>query len=104
MPYNPQAMDAARAKCGFPSAAEIRYSKRWLLGELGMTRIAQVRLSIPQLLWVGAQNPLIMRELFGDAWVDHFTVTREWEAKCYKEHKKDDPDWYWMRDRYFEII
>jgi len=46
----------------------------------------------------------IMRELFGDAWVDHFTLTREWEAKCYKEQKKDDPDWYWMRDRYFEII
>jgi hypothetical protein len=45
-----------------------------------------------------------MRELFGDAWVDHFTLTREWEAKCYKEQKKDDPDWYWMRDRYFEII
>ena len=46
----------------------------------------------------------IMRELFGDAWVDHFTVTREWEAKCYKDQKKDDPDWHWMLDRYFEII
>ncbi len=46
----------------------------------------------------------IIRELFGDTWVDHFTITREWEAKCYKEQKKDDPDWLWMRDRYFEII
>ena len=46
----------------------------------------------------------IMRALFGDAWVDHFTVTREWEAKCYKDQKKDDPDWHWMLDRYFEII
>ena len=27
----------------------------------GMTRIAQVRLSIPQLEWVGAQYPFIMR-------------------------------------------
>jgi glutamine synthetase len=46
----------------------------------------------------------IMRELFGDAWVDHFTLTREWEAKCYNEQKKENPDWFWMRDRYFEII
>ena len=46
----------------------------------------------------------VMRELFGDVWVDHFTITREWETKCYKEQKKDDPDWFWMWDRYFEII
>ena len=46
----------------------------------------------------------IMRKLFGDAWVDHFTLTRQWEAKCYKNQKKNSPDWYWMLDRYFEII
>ena len=50
------------------------------------------------------KNSLVIGELFGKAWVDHFTVTREWEAKCYKDQKKDDPDWHWMRDRYFEII
>jgi len=46
----------------------------------------------------------IMRELFGDEWVDHFSITRQWESKCYNEQKQGDPDWYWMLDRYFEII
>ena len=50
------------------------------------------------------KNSLVTGELFGKAWVDHFTVTREWEAKCYKDQKKNDPDWHWMLDRYFEII
>jgi glutamine synthetase len=46
----------------------------------------------------------IMRNLFGDTWVDHFALTRQWEAKCYKNQKKNSPDWNWMLDRYFEII
>ena len=46
----------------------------------------------------------IMRELFGDEWVDHFSITRQWESKCYNEQRQGDPDWYWMLDRYFEII
>ena len=46
----------------------------------------------------------VMRELFGARWVDHFSLTRKWEAQCYNEQKKGDPDWHWMLDRYFEII
>ena len=46
----------------------------------------------------------VMRELFGAGWVDHFTLTRKWEAQCYDVQKKGDPDWRWMLDRYFEII
>ena len=46
----------------------------------------------------------VMRELFGTGWVDHFSLTRKWEAQCYDEQKKADPDWRWMLDRYFEII
>ena len=46
----------------------------------------------------------IMRELFGDAWVNHFTVTRQWESKCYNEKKQGNTDWHWMLNRYFEII
>jgi len=46
----------------------------------------------------------VMRELFGDEWVDHFSLTRKWEAQCYNEQKKGDPDWRWMLDHYFEII
>ena len=46
----------------------------------------------------------VMTELFGDAWVDHFSLTRRWEAHCYDKQKKSDHDWHWMLDRYFEII
>ena len=46
----------------------------------------------------------VMRELFGAGWVDHFSLTRKWEAQCYDVQKKGDPDWRWMLDRYFEII
>ena len=49
-------------------------------------------------------NSKIMRQLFGDSWVDHFTLTRKWEAKVYETQKKSDPDWNWMLNRYFEII
>jgi glutamine synthetase len=41
----------------------------------------------------------IARELFGNAFVDHFTATREWE---WKQHLKVVTDW--EIKRYFEII
>jgi len=50
------------------------------------------------------KNSLVTGDLFGKTWVDHFSISREWETKCYNEQKKGDPDWYWMLDRYFEII
>ncbi|HKI88096.1 MAG TPA: glutamine synthetase family protein [Draconibacterium sp.] len=41
----------------------------------------------------------IARELFGDAFVDHFTKTREWEWKSFAGNVTD-----WELKRYFEII
>ena len=41
----------------------------------------------------------IARELFGDAFVDHFCSTREWEWKQYGSQVTD-----WELKRYFEII
>ena len=41
----------------------------------------------------------IARELFGDAFVDHFTASREWE---WREYSKAVTDWEYKR--YFEII
>lgn len=41
----------------------------------------------------------LARELFGDAFVDHFTRTREWE---YQQIDPSDPKW--ELKRYFEII
>ena len=39
------------------------------------------------------------RELFGDAFVDHYAGTRVWEALEYRKHVSD-----WEMQRYFEII
>lgn len=41
----------------------------------------------------------LARELFGDAFVDHFVLTREWEWKQYLQAVTD-----WELNRYFEII
>ncbi len=39
------------------------------------------------------------RALFGDAFVDHFATSREWEAREFRKHITD-----WELARYFEII
>ncbi len=39
------------------------------------------------------------RELFGDAFVEHYAATREWEERQFRRHISD-----WELQRYFEII
>ena len=39
------------------------------------------------------------RDLFGDAFVDNFAATREWEEREFRKHVSD-----WELDRYLEII
>ena len=39
------------------------------------------------------------RELFGDAFVDHFVASRDWEVREYERHVND-----WQLKRYFELI
>ncbi|MBX3171903.1 MAG: glutamine synthetase [Candidatus Eremiobacteraeota bacterium] len=59
-------------------------------------------LELPHTLWSAAQNLKASqraRELFGDAFVDHFAATREWEER---ELRKTITDWELRR--YFEII
>ena len=41
----------------------------------------------------------VVRELFGDGFVDHFVATREWEWRQAQEAVTD-----WELARYFEII
>lgn len=48
---------------------------------------------------VAMKNSAIAKELFGEAFVDHFTRTREWEWRQYEEAVTD-----WELKRYFEII
>ncbi len=41
----------------------------------------------------------LARDWFGDAFVEHYCATREWEAREYERHVND-----WQLARYFEII
>ena len=59
-------------------------------------------LALPHTLWDAAQRlkaSQAARELFGDALVEHFAATREWEEREFRKHVSD-----WELDRYFEII
>ncbi len=57
---------------------------------------------LPETLWDAAQllkSSQMARDYFGDAFVDHFTATREWEEREYRKHISQ-----WELERYFEII
>jgi glutamine synthetase len=41
----------------------------------------------------------VARDLFGDAFVEHYATTREWEEREFRKHITD-----WEMQRYFEII
>ncbi|MBD7976419.1 glutamine synthetase family protein [Serpens gallinarum] len=59
-------------------------------------------LALPTTLWEAAQRlkaSSAARDLLGDAFVDHFAATREWEEREFRRHVSD-----WELDRYFEII
>ena len=60
------------------------------------------RLTLPATLWEAAQRlkrSKAARELFGDAFVDHYAASREWEEREFRKHITD-----WEMERYFEII
>jgi glutamine synthetase len=60
------------------------------------------RLALPHTLWDSAQRlkaSKAARELFGDAFVEHYAATREWEEREFRKHISD-----WEMARYFEII
>jgi glutamine synthetase len=59
-------------------------------------------LKFPVTLWDAAQRlkgSSAARDWFGDAFVDHFAATREWEEREFRKHISD-----WEMERYFEII
>ncbi len=60
------------------------------------------RLQLPRTLWEAAQRlkaSKMARDWFGDAFVEHFAATREWEEREFRKHITD-----WELARYFEII
>lgn len=57
---------------------------------------------LPRTLWDSAQRLKASkpaRALFGDAFVDHYAATREWEEREFRKAITD-----WEMERYFEII
>lgn len=59
-------------------------------------------LQLPRTLWDAAQRfkaSPVARAAFGDAFVDHYVATREWEEREFRKHVSD-----WELKRYFEII
>jgi len=59
-------------------------------------------LALPRTLWDAAQRlkqSNMAREWFGEAFVEHFAATREWEEREFRKHITD-----WELARYFEII
>jgi glutamine synthetase len=60
------------------------------------------KLGLPTTLFEAAQRlkaSKAARGLFGDAFVEHFAATREWEEREFRKHVTD-----WELARYFEII
>jgi glutamine synthetase len=59
-------------------------------------------IALPHTLWDAAQRlkaSKVARDWFGDAFVDHFAATREWEEREFRKAITD-----WELARYFEII
>jgi glutamine synthetase len=59
-------------------------------------------LKLPCTLWESAQrlrHSEAAKTLFGEAFVEHFVATREWEERQFRRHVTD-----WELARYFEII
>ncbi len=72
-----------------------------VLGNAYDAKVAK-RLGLPATLWEAAQRlkaSPAARACFGDAFVDHFAATREWEEREFRKHITD-----WEMERYFEII
>lgn len=59
-------------------------------------------LQLPESLWDAAQGlkqSKMAKSFFGEAFVEHYAASREWEEREYRKHISD-----WELDRYFEII
>lgn len=60
------------------------------------------KLALPTILWDAAQRlkkSKATRAMFGNAFVDHFAASREWEEREFRKHITD-----WELERYFEIV
>lgn len=98
---NPYLALAAALAAGLWGVAEQVEPEAAVVGNAYDQRFPK-RLALPATLWEAAQRlkaSKVARELFGDAFIDHFAATREWEEREFRKHISD-----WELERYFEII
>jgi len=61
-----------------------------------------VKTNLPVTLWEATQRlrkSVVAKDYFGEAFVNHFAASREWEEREFRKHITD-----WELQRYFEII
>ena len=59
-------------------------------------------IALPRTLWEAAQRlkaSKMAHDWFGEAFIEHYAATREWEEREFRKHITD-----WEMERYFEII
>ncbi len=98
---NPYIALAAALACGLAGIEQALSPDAMVKGNAyAQTLPAHQRL--PATLWDAAQNlraSEMARSYFGDAFVEHYAGTREWEERQFRHHVTD-----WELARYFEII
>ena len=65
-------------------------------------KIFPAHLKLPETLWDAAQKfkrSAVAKKYFGNAFVEHFTASREWEEREFRKHISQ-----WELERYFELI
>ena len=104
---NPYLVMAAAVACGLYGVEHQLQPPAPVTGNAYDLPSSETNVELPNTLAAATeqfQSSEVLRQLFGDVWVDHFALTRQWENQVYWSHKTGDPDWHWMCDRYFEII
>jgi glutamine synthetase len=98
---NPYIVTAAALGCGL-WGIEHKLEPLAPIAGNSYARKHPARLALPATLWEAAQRlkaSKAARALFGDAFVEHYAATREWEERESRKHISD-----WQLQRYFEII
>ncbi len=98
---NPYVILAAALASGFHGIEQRIEPEPMIEGNAYAQKLPE-RLALPRTLWESAQRlkaSKMARDWFGDAFVEHFAATREWEEREFRRHITD-----WELARYFEII
>ena len=91
----------AWARAAPASAADLRLAAAWA-ARRDLSEASDIRKEMEATLDHAAaalRQSAAAREMFGDAFVEHYAASREWEEREFRKHITD-----WELERYFEII